>query len=61
MSFDRCNCPMSEVHGGKVYCGYYDFACILCYENVNCPEEEEAEREEELEDLYLTDYDEDDY
>jgi hypothetical protein len=58
---NRCDCPMAEVYGdGQVYCGYYDIACMLCFENEHCPEEEEEENEELFEDLYLTDYETED-
>jgi hypothetical protein len=35
----REKCMMSEVLNGKVYCGYYDIAVMLCEENLDCPED----------------------
>jgi hypothetical protein len=45
---DRSDCLMAECYGdGKVYCGYYDVACMLCEENENCPEEIDDDEEDD--------------
>lgn len=35
----RERCMMCEELSGKIYCGYYDIAVMLCEENQDCPEE----------------------
>jgi hypothetical protein len=39
---------MCEELSGKIYCGYYDIAVMLCEENQDCPEELDEEEENEL-------------
>ena len=46
---DRINCPMTEVMGDEVYCGYYDMFYMECFKNKNCPEEDnEDECDEDI-------------
>lgn len=47
---NRFDCPMAEYIGDEVYCGYYDVFYMKCFENKNCPEEDNEDE-----------YDEDDY
>lgn len=56
---DRCNCVMTEIIDGKVYCAYYDIAVRLCTDipDSDCPEMEDEEEDLDLEDgVYKEDY-----
>jgi hypothetical protein len=44
----RENCMMCEELSGKIYCGYYDFAVMLCEENLDCPEKLDEDDEDEI-------------
>jgi hypothetical protein len=55
---DRCNCTMSEVWSGIIYCGYYDILCMKCEEVTDCPEElDEDDDEEYIDECDITDSD----
>jgi len=34
----RENCTMCQIHGGKIYCDYYDAFYMLCEEVDVCPD-----------------------
>lgn len=51
----REKCMMCEELSGKLYCGYYDIAVMLCEENQDCPEE----LDDEIIEYDITDFDED--
>jgi hypothetical protein len=54
----RERCMMMEELSGKIYCGYYDIAVMLCEENQDCPEDlDDDEYDEIIEDDEITDSD----
>ena len=46
----RERCMMCEELSGKLYCGYYDIAVMLCEENQDCPEELDDEDDDYFQD-----------